>query len=378
MGYFTVFSLVLMATVIAVNGAAVEKEAPFLDCPADEKQADSFNFFNLFAAVLPQPADQQTERISCRSLQLPNGCELFSISANSDWTNTRGKLPQCPEHLGVEFYLYTRENKEAADMLQTADLSIKNSHFDSSKPTKFVVHGFTDWAPSAWTTLLKDELLKADDFNVILVNWHNGAIGINFNFWVATANTRPTGAIVANLIVTLVKDFGAKYSDIHLIGHSMGGEVIGIVGKEVQRLSGESVGRLSGMDAAGPGFEDWSENVHLDKSDADFVDLIHSDTYHPGLGMKMPHGHVDFYANDAMVQPGCAPNPVTFEQMMAFADGTLESICSHARAYELYTYSINSCSFTTTDAAGCLIGYKATPECTGRHDFNTTGTVPFC
>lgn len=47
---------------------------------------------------------------------------------------------------------------------------------------------------------MKDEFLKADDFNVILVDWGGGS---SFPYTQATANTRLVGAEIAKLISVL-------------------------------------------------------------------------------------------------------------------------------------------------------------------------------
>lgn len=62
---------------------------------------------------------------------------------------------------------------------------------------------------------------------------------------------------------------------------------------------------LTGLDPARPAFEDCigPEN-HLDRTDAEFVDIIHSCAGF--LGFKNPIGHVDFYPNGGSPpQPGC-------------------------------------------------------------------------
>lgn len=48
--------------------------------------------------------------------------------------------------------------------------------------------------------------------------------------------------------------------------------------------------------------------VRLDRNDAKFVDVVHTDILpltRFGLGMKEPIGHVDFYPNGGHTNPGC-------------------------------------------------------------------------
>ena len=55
-------------------------------------------------------------------------------------------------------------------------------------------------------------------------------------------------------------------------------------------------------------FEDYGEEVHLWKDDADFVDVVHTNAdllMYGGVGIGIPIGHVDFYPNGGKRQPGC-------------------------------------------------------------------------
>lgn len=56
------------------------------------------------------------------------------------------------------------------------------------------------------------------------------------------------------------------------------------------------------MDPVGPGY--YILNTHLSASDAEFVDIIHTDMGIYGLALKI--GHVDFFPNYGYrPQPGC-------------------------------------------------------------------------
>lgn len=63
------------------------------------------------------------------------------------------------------------------------------------------------------------------------------------------------------------------------------------------------------MDPAGPLFESQDTRARLDQTDADFVDVIHSNGENlilGGLGSSQPMGHVDFYPNGGRMQKGCS------------------------------------------------------------------------
>ena len=62
------------------------------------------------------------------------------------------------------------------------------------------------------------------------------------------------------------------------------------------------------LDAASPQFENEHIDVRLDRSDAQFVDVIHTDSKTfvvRGYGIKKPIGHIDFYPNGGYEQKNC-------------------------------------------------------------------------
>ena len=85
-------------------------------------------------------------------------------------------LPESPEHIKVRFMSYTRSNAKNEEYLNYNNHnSIKNSHFNGSNPTKFIVHGFVDSQDlGPYMKEMKDQFLAVYDDNVIIVDWSGG------------------------------------------------------------------------------------------------------------------------------------------------------------------------------------------------------------
>ncbi|KAI8494199.1 hypothetical protein Bbelb_279590 [Branchiostoma belcheri] len=112
------------------------------------------------------------------------------------------------------------------------------------------------------------------------------------------------------------------------------------------------------LDPAEPLFEHTDPLVRIDPTDAAFVDIIHTDgssILTLGLGLDQPVGDVDFYPEGGARQPGCGAESI-ISKIGVIAEGLVTDgvkaaknafSCSHTRAIELFTESINSpCEFT--------------------------------
>ncbi|ESO93553.1 hypothetical protein LOTGIDRAFT_215949 [Lottia gigantea] len=275
-------------------------------------------------------------------------------------------LPKSPADLKTQFLLRTRATPTSDVQEIVSDAaSVQKSHFDGSKKTKFLVHGFTHHGKRQWLQDLAAELLRAEDVNVIIVDWGNGA-GLPYDQ--ASSNTRVVGAQIAQLINAMIKTAHSSPDKFHIIGHSLGAHVSGYAGERVKNL-----GRISGLDPAGPYFEGTPPKVRLDPTDAVLVDNIHANgagILSIGMGTKQAMGDVDFYPNGGAEQPGCDSNLLKkilhtgWNAVTLGLYGAEAAVsCSHERSYYLYTETINSvcpfkafpcANFEDFDAGKCL------------------------
>ncbi|CAH2244753.1 jg5590 [Pararge aegeria aegeria] len=271
------------------------------------------------------------------------------------------------------FYLYTRNNEDKPEALviPETDEPIKSEYFNKSNDVRVVTHGWRTGETVDWLQNTKNSLLREYDVNVITVDWYD--LAKNEIYPLAAISTRYVGGRVAKLLGTLINTYGLKGQSIHLIGHSLGAHVMGYAGM----LSTEKIFRITGLDPARPLFElpIMPPDYRLDKTDADFVDIIH--TCGGVFGYRRSYGHADFYPNNGMpTQPGC---------------GGVRQIlhaCSHGRSHDYFEESIGYTSEGGFIAYACeswenfekgecennqttSMGYPADPKNTGNFYLRT-------
>lgn len=242
--------------------------------------------------------------------------------------------------------------------------------YDITKQTKVVIHGFKDSSQSALPQELGHAYNDKKMFNVLLLD---AEAMLNEGYIKCVHNAPLIGKRLANLLANL-EDFGANAEDFHLIGISLGAHIAGWAGKYFRQFKKRRLGRITGLDPAGPCFSYAHSGQRLDKTDASYVDVIHSNRLVQGV--IEPLGHADFYLNGGgPMQPGC-----------------VMPTCCHLRAAEVYAQSIktpksfigvrckswkhfmaNACD--TDDYA--VLGYGSSSVTSGQFYLRTTGSSPF-
>lgn len=262
--------------------------------------------------------------------------------------------PQKPSQIRARYPVFNRFHREMPKFIDLNDPDGVQSLGINPNGSLFIVtHGYLESGDKPWIKELAMTLLDADKegtASVVVVDWGGGS---SPPYVQAVANIRLVGAITAHVVFLLYEELQFPNLDkVHMIGHSLGSHLSGYTGYTLQKDFGLKMGRITGLDPAEPLFGDTDPIVRLDKTDAHYVDVIHTDSHsliNGGLGMLKPIGHVDFYPNGGHDNPGCG---LRFEEYMkqpksSFFWSVQQFVsCNHIRSYEFFTESIKpNCPF---------------------------------
>lgn len=279
--------------------------------------------------------------------------------------------------------------------------TIKECNFNPETQTFIVIHGWTvtgmfeSWVPKL-VSALYDRVPTA---NVIVVDWLSRA---NQHYPTSAAYTKLVGRDVAKFVTWIQNELQLPWDRVHLLGYSLGAHVAGIAGD----LTNHKISRITGLDPAGPTFEHADEQSTLSRGDAQFVDVLHTNTRGSpdrSIGIQRPVGHIDIYPNGGTFQPGCDIQNtlmgIALEGIKGLQNMDQLVKCSHERSIHLFIDSLLNieqqsvafrCNSKDTFNKGmCLscrknrcnkIGYNVKKVRTARSTtmyLKTRGTMPF-
>ncbi|XP_050552299.1 pancreatic lipase-related protein 2 isoform X1 [Spodoptera frugiperda] len=236
-----------------------------------------------------------------------------------DYATFRNRME--PDLNGLSLVFTTRSVDIKYKLRDAARLILQSEWFDPSKPLKIYLHGFFDDPSQDGFTKLSKAFLDAGDVNILALD---ASSLLGWQYLRATTMVQLVGEQLGKLLASFVKA-GLRRSNIHLIGHSLGSHISGFAGKTFKNLTKHRVGRITGLDPAGPCFSNVDLTLRLNKKDARFVDVIHTDAGVYGIAERV--GHVDYFPNGGSKQPSCPPTHL------------LDS-CSHSRAWLLFAESV--------------------------------------
>ncbi|XP_069675007.1 pancreatic triacylglycerol lipase-like [Periplaneta americana] len=256
------------------------------------------------------------------------------------------QLPDHPRTLQTGVWICTRRFPDPVDpelqLITYDNNSVEDTIFDPGLPIKVLVHGYGGQSKNPNIIAAKNSLLQTADVNVLLVNWQRAARG---QYHRAVSNAELVGRLVGKTLISMVA-LGTHPSDVHVIGFSLGAQVAGFVGETLKR-HGMKLGRITGLDPASFLFESGRlpSSRRLDHTDAGYVEVIHTDgsrIWSDGFGLLAPVGHVDYFPNGGVDQPGCEDSYVDALAFGLSNNANSTGVCSHGRAWEIFLEILTS------------------------------------
>jgi hypothetical protein len=134
--------------------------------------------------------------------------------------------------------------------------------------------------------------------------------------------------ILADALIKMSNN-GFNLRTLHVVSHSLGVQLAGHTGREIQKKSNLKLPRITGLDPAKPLFYPNLHTDHITKDDAEMVDIIHTDAW--VMGAPVSTGTIDFWPNGgSRVQPPCP----------AKSNASEDAGCSHACSWRYYGESV--------------------------------------
>ncbi|KAJ8666851.1 hypothetical protein QAD02_008513 [Eretmocerus hayati] len=262
---------------------------------------------------------------------------------------------QKTEARDVKFYFSNAARTGNVTVRLDQPFDLQNIDFDVSRPTVVLVHGFMSSGQEKWIKDLKDAFLQLGNINVIVVDWQRGSN--TWNYYSAAISTRIVGEETAKLFAK-IRDLGRAsrsapkldgWGSLYFVGHSLGSHISAHAAHLIKKSQENNnakwiVRRIIALDPAQPCFTEADLELKLDRQDAPFIDVIHTNARHIlflGLGLPDQLGHIDFYPNGGKAQPGCSDIDVSFWSFLLLPVNIIqEAICSHGRSHTFLTESI--------------------------------------
>ncbi|XP_061390780.1 lipase member H-A-like [Musca vetustissima] len=220
----------------------------------------------------------------------------------------------------VKYYVYTRQNPDIPQPLEANVESVIRNVLNPTKPTTLSIHGIADNKDHPMNILVKNAKLQLEDGNVIVVDYSE-VIENSDDLAAGALKVPQIAEALADLVYLLHDSFNLDLQQLHAVGFSLGAQISGVLGHSLHQRVQQKLARITALDPAGVFFnESTPHDERLTADDADFVEVVHTNAGY--LGFRTPCGHVDYYPNGGVQQPGCDVKDVS---------------CSHIRAYQLIT-----------------------------------------
>ena len=202
-------------------------------------------------------------------------------------------MPESPQNFSFHLRRYI-----TSDIFDLIPFEPSSDFWSGTEKVVLTIHGWNS-SSGRFSTF---SALENEKTKVFALDWRKESTSLNY------LKNSQNGRLIARQAVKFLKSAlsaGVKAENIHIIGHSMGAHIASFIAKEFQNHDDHNlkIGRVTGLDPAGPFFENCNKGARLDMSDADLVDIIHTNPGQlPNQGIDIPIGHFDYFVGKLTIQ----------------------------------------------------------------------------
>lgn len=246
-------------------------------------------------------------------------------------------------------------------------LVTNDTKFDKTKPTFFIIHGWIeDSTKEEYPEMTRDLYLETQG-NIILVDYRELSHEFYTCAWIMVIDV---GEYLTQFVLERIQNGDMHQNNIHIIGHSLGAEIGGYVGRKVKDKTNIKIKRISALDTAGPMFSFLVlplPFISLTAKDAEVVDAIHTSMF---MGTLRRVGKVDFFVRGIFGLP-----------TLSAPCGIFSLICNHSLSKFLFRESIRSCGIIASNwiywSDKIVYGFHMPLNASGIYNFSPNAKPPY-
>ncbi|XP_076290867.1 pancreatic triacylglycerol lipase-like [Lasioglossum baleicum] len=272
------------------------------------------------------------------------------------------------------------ENVDYYNDSKINEIAKLSAAYDLNEETVILFHGFNETVDAESVKTIANAYIANTDSNVIAIDYSQ--IAINYSqivddktLIVDVIRVNDFAEAIGRALSQMVNN-GMISKKIHMIGYSLGAQLAA----HIKPHFDFPIDRITGLSPAGPPIY---QGISLKSGDANFVDIIHTDS--GVFGELLNSGNADFHPNGGLrPQPGCE---------VFSSNKTQETNCNTARSWMYYAESIRNpngfmavqCSSSAVfnlgncNLSGAVVpmGYATRTNATGRFYLRTLAQSPF-
>ncbi|XP_028129779.1 lipase member H [Diabrotica virgifera virgifera] len=229
-----------------------------------------------------------------------------------------------PSSDDVIFNFY-KEPKISTEIIISKIDELKDAGFDATHDTVLLIYSYGDPSDLETKWKLSSSIFGVvADLNIFVVDWSKATTK---DYFEAQKDVTTVGGYITEFLNALVSKYTLNLDRVTIIGWDLGAHIAGTAGKKMDK----KLSTIIGLDPAGPLFVNKDTSNRLLATDANYVQVIHTNALINGF--SYPCGTADYYPNGGENQTSCG-NDIT-------------GVCSHQRSLAFYVESLTSDKFVS-------------------------------